>query len=67
MLNRHPSSIYVDAHHQLEKMLSPDTRARAVAKRARWLDGIVSPFAKEAHKKERRSRKDCQKLSSELE
>jgi hypothetical protein len=66
MLNRQPNSIYMDAHLQLEKMLSPDTRARAVEKRKRWLDGIVSPFAKDAHKKDRPKR-DRQKAASEIE
>ncbi len=67
MLSRQPNSIYVYGHLQLEKMLRPDTRARALAKRARWLDGIVSPFAKDAHNKDRHLRRGCRKLSSDLE
>ena len=56
MPHRHPTPISVDAYLQLGNLLRPGTRERVLAKRKRWLDGIVSPFAKKLHKRALKSR-----------
>jgi hypothetical protein len=54
MLNsRNGSSI--DTYQRLEDLLRPATRARTLQKRKRWLDGLISPFAKKRHVKSARS------------
>lgn len=47
----------IDAHHELEALLRPEIRERVKAKRQKWLDGLVSPFAKQLHRKLERARR----------
>ena len=51
MFSKMPLSLTEDTYLQLEDMLTPETRRRAVAKRKQWLDGIVSPCARQIHAK----------------
>jgi hypothetical protein len=43
MFSKMPLSLTDDTYLQLEDLLAPETRGRAVAKRKQWLDGTVSP------------------------
>jgi hypothetical protein len=47
----------VDAYHELESSLRPKVRERIKAKRQKWLDGLVSPFARKMHLKAERARR----------